>query len=294
MDPKVHMDLDDIYSKSSCLPYVQFQPFARPLPNNMCPEYLDKIVNVLRDSEKKHRPLKTYLEEKQRDVTQQMRAILIDWLNEVTEEFSLKKETLCIAVNYADRYLSKVLVPRNRLQLVGVSSMLIASKMEEIIPPTIDDFVYITDNTYTRDEVIKMELAILNELRYELTAVTMRDFVGIYLRMAPADKLVCMLTDYFVELTLQEYMFLRWAPSMVAASAVVLALFTAEAQCWSETLAYYTQYQPHELNDCIREMHRCFKNAAQNSLQAVREKYSHSRYLRVSTHTQPPPHAPSF
>lgn len=71
-----------------------------------------------------------------------MRAILVDWMNEgvnvllfklsitlgsVTEEFRLKMETLCLAVNYVDRYLSRVPVPRHQLQLVGVASLLIAS-----------------------------------------------------------------------------------------------------------------------------------------------------------------------
>eukprot|EP00670_Eutreptiella_braarudii_P029785 CAMPEP_0174383858 /NCGR_PEP_ID=MMETSP0811_2-20130205/125524_1 /TAXON_ID=73025 ORGANISM="Eutreptiella gymnastica-like, Strain CCMP1594" /NCGR_SAMPLE_ID=MMETSP0811_2 /ASSEMBLY_ACC=CAM_ASM_000667 /LENGTH=175 /DNA_ID=CAMNT_0015537619 /DNA_START=26 /DNA_END=550 /DNA_ORIENTATION=- len=174
----------------------------------------------------------TYVEEVQADITWQMRAILIDWLNEVTEEFNLKIDTLCLAVNYVDRYLSCVHVQRNRLQLVGVTCMLIASKIEEIVPPSVDDFVYITDNTYTRDELTKMEIVILNQLEFCLTAATVRDFVGIYLRVAQADKAVCMLVDYLVELTLQDYVFLRYPPSLIAATAIVLALFTAEARCW--------------------------------------------------------------
>ena len=83
-----------------------------------------------------------------------MRAILVDWLVEVAEEYSLVSETLFLTVNYIDRFLSSnVIVDPSKLQLVGVACMLIASKLEEIYPPEISEFVYITNSTYTGDEV---------------------------------------------------------------------------------------------------------------------------------------------
>ena len=44
-------------------------------------------------------------------------------------------------------------VLRKKLQLVGTACMLIASKLEEIYPPEVSEFVYITDDTYTDKEV---------------------------------------------------------------------------------------------------------------------------------------------
>jgi cyclin A len=260
----------------------------------MCADYIDSIAKYLVVSQNNHRPSQLYLEERQTEVNQQMRSILIDWLNEVTEEFKLKAETFCLAVNFVDRYLSAITVKRNRLQLLGVVCLLIASKIHEIVPPSVDEFSYITDNTYTREEVIRMELTVLNELRYDVSVVTAKDFVGIYLKAAGADNVACVLADYLVELTLQEYTFLRWSPSIVAASAVVLALFTVESKCWSEELSRCVQHQPRELNECLQDIHRVFQNAPRNVLQAVREKYSHSRFLHVSAQTQAPPRPPAF
>ena len=82
-----------------------------------------------------------------------MRAILVDWLVEVAEEYRLHPQTLHVAVSYIDRFLSEMSVQRGKLQLVGVTCMLLAAKFEEIYPPAVDEFVYITDNTYTRDQV---------------------------------------------------------------------------------------------------------------------------------------------
>ena len=86
----------------------------------------------------------------QTDINASMREILVDWLIEVHLKFKLLPETLYLTVNLIDRYLEKQNVLRNKLQLVGVTAMLIASKYEEIYPPIVTDFVYITDNAYDK------------------------------------------------------------------------------------------------------------------------------------------------
>lgn len=90
---------------------------------------------------------------KQPDITNTMRSILVDWLVEVAEEFRLDPQTFFLAVSYADRYLSCVSVMRAKLQLVGTATMYLASKFEEIYPPEIGEFAYITDDTYTKKQV---------------------------------------------------------------------------------------------------------------------------------------------
>lgn len=68
-----------------------------------------------------------YIESVQVDVTANMRAILVDWLVEVADEYKLVADTLYLAVSYLDRYLSAHPLRRNRLQLLGVGAMLIAA-----------------------------------------------------------------------------------------------------------------------------------------------------------------------
>lgn len=67
---------------------------------------------------------------KQPDITNSMRAILVDWLVEVGEEYKLQNETLYLAVNYIDRFLSSMSVLRGKLQLVGTAAMLLASYVQ--------------------------------------------------------------------------------------------------------------------------------------------------------------------
>lgn len=77
----------------------------------------------------KTRPKATYMK-KQPDITHSMRAILVDWLVEVGEEYKLQNETLYLAVNYIDRFLSSMSVLRGKLQLVGTAAMLLASYVQ--------------------------------------------------------------------------------------------------------------------------------------------------------------------
>jgi cyclin B len=86
----------------------------------------------------------------QTEINDKMRAILIDWLIEVHYKFKLQEETLFICITLLDRYLEKINISKSRLQLVGVTALSIACKYEEIYPPELKDFVFITDHAYTK------------------------------------------------------------------------------------------------------------------------------------------------
>lgn len=117
---------------------------------------------------------------KQQDISHSMRTILVDWLVEVGEEYRLQNETLCLAVSYIDRFLSVMSVVRAKLQLVGTAAMFIAAKYEEIYPPDVGEFVYITDNTYTKKQVLRMEQLILKVLTFDLCVPTTTVFLNAY------------------------------------------------------------------------------------------------------------------
>lgn len=77
--------------------------------------------------EPKRRPLPDYMEKVQKDANANMRAVLVDWLVEVAEEYKLLPDTLHLSVSYIDKYLSINVVNKQKLQLLGIASMFIAS-----------------------------------------------------------------------------------------------------------------------------------------------------------------------
>lgn len=153
-----------------------------------------------------------------------MRSILVDWLVEVHFKFRLQPPTLWLCVNVLDRFLSAKLLPRNRLQLLGVASLLISCKFEEIFPPEVQDCVYITDRAYSKEEVLAMEQQVLQTLDYQLCVPTGYHFLTRYLNLIHASDIVKYLSFYYAERNLQEADSLNYKPSLFAAGALYAAL----------------------------------------------------------------------
>uniref|UniRef100_A0A8C3KPZ4 Cyclin A1 n=3 Tax=Charadriiformes TaxID=8906 RepID=A0A8C3KPZ4_9CHAR len=245
-------------------------------------EYAEDIHQYLREAEVRFRPKPNYMR-KQPDITTGMRAILVDWLVEVGEEYKLRTETLYLAVNFLDRFLSCMSVLRGKLQLVGTAAILLAAKYEEIYPPGVDEFVYITDDTYTKRQLLRMEHLLLKVLAFDLTAPTINQFLLQYIQRHG----VCMRTEnfarYLAELSLLEAdPFLKYLPSQTAAAAYCLANYTVNRSFWPETLAAFTGYSLSEIVPCLTDLHKACLDAPHCQLQAIKEKYKHSKYLQVS------------
>ena len=129
-------------------------------------EYIEEIYFNLFSREKNKQINYGYMIN-QPDINAQMRGILIDWLIEVHFRFRLKPQTLFLTVNRIDSYLSIKLIHRAKLQLLGIASLLIACKCEEIYYPPVKDFVDITDKAYCKEELINMEFLVLETLNFK-------------------------------------------------------------------------------------------------------------------------------
>ncbi|CAK7346930.1 unnamed protein product [Dovyalis caffra] len=261
----------------------------------LCATIACDIYKHLRASEMKKKPSIDFMERIQKDINASMRAILVDWLVEVAEEYRLVPDTLYLTVNYIDRYLSGNVMNRQRLQLLGIACMMVAAKYEEICAPQVEEFCYITDNTYFRDEVLEMESTVLNYLKFEMTAPTAKCFLRRFVRAAqgidevPSMQLEC-LANYIAELSLLEYTMLCYAPSLVAASAIFLAKFILlpSKRPWNSTLQHYTLYEPVDLCDCVKDLLRLYFGSHNSTLPAIREKYSQHKYKFVAKKYCPP------
>ncbi|CAI9755630.1 unnamed protein product [Fraxinus pennsylvanica] len=260
----------------------------------MCSLYAPDIYRNFHTTELDRRPSGNYMEKLQRDISPGMRGILIDWLVEVSEEYRLVPDTLYLTVNLLDRFLSENYIEKQKLQLLGVTCMLIASKYEEICAPRVDEFCFITDNTYAKEEVVKMESCVLNFLGFQLSVPTTKKFLRRFIQAAqvsyevPSVELE-FLANYLAELTLTEYSFLEFLPSLVAASAVFLARWTLDQifHPWNSTLEHYTNYKASEMKTTVLALQDLQLNTHGCKLHAIREKYKQSKFKCVSTLRSP-------
>ncbi|XP_045826114.1 G2/mitotic-specific cyclin C13-1-like [Trifolium pratense] len=278
----------------------------KPLPRNNNPKrsneeidepYVSDIVDYLRTMEmqKKRRPMVGYMENVQTDITSNMRGTLVDWLTEVADEYKLLPETLHLSISYVDRFLSIQPVKRSKFQLLGVSSMLIASKYEEITPPNAVEFCKITDNTYDLKEVLKMESDILNALKFEMgnpNVITfLKWFVGIASENQKTSNLQFeYLCNYLAELSMLDYECIRFLPSLVAASVIFLARFIIQpgVNPWTSSLCECLGYESADLEECVTMLHDLYLSRRAASFKAVRDKYKQNKFKCVANLPSPP------
>lgn len=91
--------------------------------------------------------------------------------------------------------------------------MLITTKYEEIYPPTVKDFVYITDNAYSKEEVLGMECDILQTLDFDIQQTTPFRFLERYTKVMRADSVTFYLAQYLLELGLLDSKMSKFLPS---------------------------------------------------------------------------------
>ncbi|XP_029310814.1 LOW QUALITY PROTEIN: G2/mitotic-specific cyclin-B3 [Cottoperca gobio] len=247
----------------------------------MCAEYAKDIFDYLKRREEKF-VLCNYMP-KQPSLNPEMRAILIDWLVEVQENFELYHETLYLAVKMADHYLSKTPVHRELLQLVGSTSMLIASKFEERSPPCVDDFLYICDDAYKREELISMEANILQALSFDISIPIPYRFLRRYAKCVSAGMDTLTLARYFCEMSLMEMELVTERGSLLASACLLMALVTKDLGGWCPVLQFHSGYQTSDLAPVVRKLYEMLLAPPDDKLRAIRNKYSHKVFFEVAS-----------
>uniref|UniRef100_A0A8C6TQ99 G2/mitotic-specific cyclin-B2 n=1 Tax=Neogobius melanostomus TaxID=47308 RepID=A0A8C6TQ99_9GOBI len=214
---------------------------------SMTPEYFLRLFRFVRQETF---VLSDYMST-QSSLSAEMRAILVDWLVEVQENFELFHETLYLAVKMADHYLSKTVVQKEMLQLVGSTALLIASKFEERSPPCVDDFLFICDDAYKREELIAMEGNILQTLKFDINIPIPYRFLRRYARRG-MDTLT--LARYYCEMSLLD-----------------MNSWWSEGQCWLQPTPCLQFHSGYDLSAPLDDR-----------LKAIRSKYSHKVFFEVA------------
>jgi len=253
------------------------------------------IYGMMIKNVRKHRKhLKNYIESRlQTDINSDMRSVLVDWLIEVAEEFRIQPDTLFLSIHYIDQYLSRIdtSLTRSRFQLVGMTALLIASKYEELYVPTIADLIFISDNTYTREEIIAMEATILNVLNFDITVFTVKHFSQIYLNIIFFDTktintnslgIITDFSHYLAELTLLNFRLAIQRPDRVASAIVSISLNTFTSIAWPRVLQQETFFNHLDLKECVEEIYKLHTNiAVLPYLSAIRNKARFAPQLQI-------------
>eukprot|EP00927_Polykrikos_kofoidii_P072545 TRINITY_DN68647_c0_g1_i1.p1 TRINITY_DN68647_c0_g1~~TRINITY_DN68647_c0_g1_i1.p1 ORF type:complete len:567 (-),score=98.62 TRINITY_DN68647_c0_g1_i1:611-2311(-) len=245
-------------------------------------DYTAEIVHNMLILEVEELPPANYMDI-QPTINAKMRAILIDWLVLVMLKYHLRDSTLFLAVSIIDRYLSRAVIVRERLQLVGIAAAMIAAKYDEISPPAAKEFRYVAADIYTVAELFEMESAMLNLLDFQLACPTVFFFLDYFCWIIRCDGAHRERIQYVAELSLLEMHALTYTPSKLAAAAVLLGNeMVGLSKVWPCELASCTQFEEKSLEDCATWLRGLFNAAPSQKLQAVRDKFSSKKRFEVA------------
>ncbi|KAK4144650.1 cyclin-like protein [Dichotomopilus funicola] len=249
----------------------------------MVAEYANDIFEYLRDLECNSLPNPQYISH-QDDVEWKTRGILIDWLVEVHLRFQLLPETMFLAVNIIDRFLSEKVVQLDRLQLVGITAMFIASKYEEVLSPHIANFRHIADDGFTEAEILSAERFVLATLDYDLSYPNPMNFLR---RISKADNYDIQsrtIGKYLMEISLLDHRLMAYRPSHIAAAAMYLSRLILDRGDWDEVLEHYAGYTEDEILPVVTLMIDYMARPVIH--EAFFKKYASKRFLKASILTR--------
>ncbi len=161
--------------------------------------------------------------------------------------------------------------------------MLIAAKYEEIYAPEVRDFVYVTDKSYTKEDILSMEYQILSTLNFDILHVSPYHLLQRYHFITNENILCFYLAQFILEFTMLEYKMLVYTPSIKAASCIFIARKLLKLEnVWPSTLQVMTGYQESHLSNCCRDLCKIMELVNKITLKSCITKFSSIKYYEVA------------
>ena len=253
-------------------------------------EYFDEMyANLLCDE--KNLKLKinpNYMESLKPEINEKMREILVDWLIEVHHRLRFKRKTLFQTIYIIDLYLSYKTIERRQFQLLGVASLLISSKLNEISWPKAKVYVDFTDNAYTLQELLNMEINIMQLLNFDVLIPTAEEFYGIISKTYEFTRVQHFLGEYLLDSSLIDYKLLKFKPSIIGLSCayIVMKFFRIKGYKYLYSFIFSLEQSGDNLKKTIKqsakELCQFIKElSSQNFLKSIISKYFSEEFGNV-------------
>ena len=258
-------------------------------------EYINTIYyNLLKEENIGIEPCVKYnYMTQQSEVTERMRGILIDWLIEVHYKFGFTDETLYMTVSIIDRYLSSNQITKKNFQLLGITALLISCKHEEIDLPKINDFTYITNNAYEKEEVIKMENDILKFLKFNLlcpSPIKFFEYLSLHFKF---DNKMVMMGKYLMESFLLDIKNIKYKASIIACACCYIVMKFFKCKNYKDVYdeKFYNleiesnnniKYNENDIKDCAKDICLLIDRIHKKKFLGCKKKFSDEKHEKVA------------
>ena len=247
-------------------------------------EYLDEIyINLLLDEKKFENKINPEYFSFQKSINYKMRSILVDWIIEIHFYFKFLKKTLFQTVYIIDAYLSKKNIDKKFLQLLGVASLLISCKENEIIYPSLNKLIQLTDNAFTISELKNMEIKIMKTLNFDILSPTAEEFFEINAKFFNfSDEHMCV-GEYFLKCSLIGYNMLKYNQSTIAIACgyIIMKCFNLEG---TDLILKNCNFdiKEKEIKNCAKELCFLIKDLFKSSLGVVKNIYVNNIITKIN------------
>ncbi|ODV77122.1 A/B/D/E cyclin [Suhomyces tanzawaensis NRRL Y-17324] len=279
---KLHSSSTTTHKKSRLIDYewqdLDEEDLDDPL---MASEYVSDIFHYFYELELRMLPDSQYLY-KQKHLKPKMRSILVDWLVEMHLRFRLLPESLFLAINLMDRFMSLEVVQIDKLQLLATGSLFIAAKYEEVFSPSVKNYAYFTDGSYTEEEILQAEKYILTILNFDLNYPNPMNFLRRISKADDYDVQSRTLGKYLLEITAIDYRFIGLKPSLCCASAMYLArLILGKSPVWNGNLIHYSGgYRVNDMKVCAELIFQYLISPVEHD--EFFKKYATRKFMKAS------------
>ncbi|WVQ76088.1 hypothetical protein IAR50_005727 [Cryptococcus sp. DSM 104548] len=252
---------------------------------SMVSEYVIEAFQYMMDIQPQTMPRADYMDN-QAELEWKMRQILMDWIIEVHSKFRLLPETLFIATNLVDRFLSKRVISLVKFQLVGLTALFIASKYEEVCCPGVEHFLKMSDGGYTLEELLKAERYMLSTLSFDMSYPNPLNFIRRISKADGYDIQTRTVAKYLVEISCVDEALLKWEPSMLAAASMWLGRLCLERGTWGPNLVHYSTYSEEEILPCAQAMLNYILDPEFSEATTFYKKYASKKHMKASVYVR--------
>jgi hypothetical protein len=253
-------------------------------PQNIA-EFAHEVFLSMKEKEADYAIDYEYLKKIQTEVKDTSRGFLVEWIIDVHRKFRLMPETLYVTVSTIDRFLAKVSIKKSQLHLLGVAALLIATKYEEIYPPELKELLNISENKFTKIEVLQMEYSILSTLEFNFFSPSSLRFLERYRRLSTtaSDDNIFFFAQYLCEIALLDSFLLKHKQSEIAAAAFILsAKNIKKVNGWNIEMEKWTGLKDKDIKDAIEDLKQFAYEVNPKFLSTLKYKFQKPEYLNVA------------
>jgi G2/mitotic-specific cyclin 1/2 len=214
-------------------------------------------------------------------ISWQKRSEVVDWIIGIHERLELTQESLFLTINLIDKFLIARDIPSNKLQLVGITALIISCKFEEVICPTLQNLIILAGNKMSEEDIKKAEKYMLHTLNYDILYSCPLNFLRKCSKSNNYEKKSKNVSKFLLEISFLYEKLNKYTSSIKATTSMYLARkITEQDQCKN----LFTMYSGHTKED-IKECFNDFIDVLSNPIDFpnITSKYDTAKYSFAPT-----------